>query len=245
MFRLNQNQPWQVDVETNIFWRRISIIKMLVLPLINFLSSMLPLNPPKGFWDRLQSLISEFIWNIKKPRIKFTTLQREKLRILRSWLDPSNSTSWCSLKAKLIHPCRLQDLIYAHTPIKQARILYGPIIENVLVTWKLVTEYYKTNNKWHYHTPIFHNHNWSNNGIHILGKLFDTHGLRIFEDLREQYNLCPIFHIFSSAVPLRPMKFHGTWSSLNMTWQNKCTILLTPEELYQHCISKFWRHPTN
>ena len=29
----------------------------------------------------------------------------------------------------------------------------------VLVTWKLVIKYTNINNKWHYQTPIFHNHN--------------------------------------------------------------------------------------
>ena len=49
---------------------RISIIKIIVLPLLNFLGSMLPLNPPIGYWDKLHSLIGKFIWNTKKPRIK-------------------------------------------------------------------------------------------------------------------------------------------------------------------------------
>ncbi len=93
------------------FGGRISIIKMMILPLINFLSSMLPLNPPKGYWDKLHSLISEFIWNRKPPRIKLETLQKEKsaggwglpnfkiyhwsfiLWTIKAWLDPSNPTS--------------------------------------------------------------------------------------------------------------------------------------------------------
>ncbi len=39
---------------------------------------MLPLNPPEGYWDKRHSLISEFIWNRKPPRIKLEMLQREK-----------------------------------------------------------------------------------------------------------------------------------------------------------------------
>ena len=147
------------------------------------------------------------------------------LRTIKSWLDPSNPTSWRSLEAKFIHPCRLQDLIYTDIPIKQVRTLFGPIIENALVTWRLVTEYTNTNNKWHFHTPIFYNHNlliggrpaaypiWSNNGIHILGQLFNCNGLRTFEDLKEQYNLCR-FSRFLYFQLHAAMKTYGVpWNS--------------------------------
>lgn len=137
---------------------RISIIKMMVLPLILFLSSMLPLNPPMGYWNKLHSLVGKFIWNNKKPTINLTTLQREKscvvsvpdfkmyywsfvLRIIKSRLDPSNPTSWRPLEEGLVYPCRLQDLIYADIPIKHAKKLLEPIIANALVTWKLVINY--------------------------------------------------------------------------------------------------------
>lgn len=140
---------------------KISITKIMVLPLTNFLSSMLYLNPPKGYWDKLHSLISELIWTRKTPRIKLEMFQREKLaggwglpnfkifhcsfilRTIKAWLDPSNSTSWRSLEAKLIYRCRL--LLLGGRPSAY---------------------------------PI-----WSNNGIHTLGQLFNTYGLPTFDDL--------------------------------------------------------------
>ena len=39
---------------------------------------MIPLAPPLGYWDWLQSLVSKFIWKGKRPRLKLTTLQRDK-----------------------------------------------------------------------------------------------------------------------------------------------------------------------
>ena len=62
----------------NSLQARISIIKMDVLPRINFYSSMVPLAPPKRYWEKLDSLTSKLVWNGKRPRLKLKTLQRDR-----------------------------------------------------------------------------------------------------------------------------------------------------------------------
>ncbi len=57
------------------FQARISVIKMNVLPLINLFSSMIPLAPPVGYWNKLDACVSRYIWDGKHPRIKLTTSQ--------------------------------------------------------------------------------------------------------------------------------------------------------------------------
>ena len=57
---------------------RVAIIKMNILPRVNFVSSMLPLPPPPQYWCKLQSAITKFIWRGKRPRINLTTMQRER-----------------------------------------------------------------------------------------------------------------------------------------------------------------------
>ncbi len=52
---------------------RVSIVKMIVLPQINFVSSMLPLPPPPRFWDRLQSMITKLF-----GRFKLSTMQQDR-----------------------------------------------------------------------------------------------------------------------------------------------------------------------
>lgn len=44
---------------------RISIIKMDILPRINFFSNMIPLPPPRNYWDNLNKIISRLIWGGK------------------------------------------------------------------------------------------------------------------------------------------------------------------------------------
>lgn len=55
---------------------RVSIVKMNILPRINFISSMITLSPPVNHWDKINSIISQFIWNKKRLRLKRSTTQR-------------------------------------------------------------------------------------------------------------------------------------------------------------------------
>ena len=88
---------------------RISTVKMNILPKINYLLSMTPVNPPPGWFSSLNSAVSTFYWKGKRPRIKLTTLQKPKqyggldapnfyhyflshqLQYIRHWTNNSNS----------------------------------------------------------------------------------------------------------------------------------------------------------
>lgn len=57
---------------------RINIIKMTVLPKFLFLFQCIPIYVKKGFFHTIDKMISEFIWDKKKPRLKMSFLQRPK-----------------------------------------------------------------------------------------------------------------------------------------------------------------------
>uniref|UniRef100_A0A8P4GNG7 Uncharacterized protein n=1 Tax=Dicentrarchus labrax TaxID=13489 RepID=A0A8P4GNG7_DICLA len=57
---------------------RISVIKINVLPRIHFISSMLPLAPSTGYWQKLDCLLRRYVWNGKHPSIKWSALQCNK-----------------------------------------------------------------------------------------------------------------------------------------------------------------------
>ncbi len=52
------------------FQSRLSVIRMNVLPRVNFVSSMIPLTPPNNYWKKLHSTINQFLWNKKKQELK-------------------------------------------------------------------------------------------------------------------------------------------------------------------------------
>jgi len=66
---------------------RVATIKMNILPRINFISSMLPISPPTEYWQKLESMLKKFTWNGKKPRIKWSALQRDKFQ--GGWACPN------------------------------------------------------------------------------------------------------------------------------------------------------------
>uniref|UniRef100_A0A8C1LC25 Reverse transcriptase domain-containing protein n=1 Tax=Cyprinus carpio TaxID=7962 RepID=A0A8C1LC25_CYPCA len=198
---------------------RISVIKMNVLPRINFFSSMIPLPPPVGYWNKLDACVSRYIWNGKRPRIKLTTLQRSRLhgglslpnfrlyaqafslRPLSVWFDPDASVSWRAIEESIVYPYKLKHLVFSGVPLRQCKSRFGPIVTHLLSTWRDVERRLQLVTIWHKHSPIFHNNNllsgntpfhcpqWTHHKVNTLGDIYDDSGLQSFQNLKTQYNL--------------------------------------------------------
>uniref|UniRef100_A0A3B1ICK8 Reverse transcriptase domain-containing protein n=1 Tax=Astyanax mexicanus TaxID=7994 RepID=A0A3B1ICK8_ASTMX len=198
---------------------RIAVVKMNILPRLNFFSYMLPLPAPINYWDTLSKILSTYIWNGKRPRIKLSTLQRCKsdgglafpdfkkyaqaftLKPLSTWLNPQAQSSWRSVEEALIAPYKLQDLIFSEIPTRHCRLYFGPVISHLILTWRTTVRQSNLHVKWHKHSPLFRNHNllignapfvcpqWESRGVSTLGDICDENGLRSFQDISEQFNL--------------------------------------------------------
>lgn len=198
---------------------RIAIVKMNVLPRINFVSSMIPLCPPSDYWKKLHADVSKFIWNKKRPRLKLSTLQRSKgdgglavpnfkyyfwsfiLRPIVVWNDPDTPVSWRSLEDRIVQPWSLRDILFANISDRQTMLRFGPLISNVFHIWRLVEKECKISCKWHTLSPLFHNKalliggrpispsNWSNTGVHYINDLYIDSCLGSFQGIRMLFNL--------------------------------------------------------
>ena len=124
----------EVDLER---WTRLpislqtcrSIVKMDILPRVYFYSNKIPIFPSTGYWGKMHSITSKFLWEWRRPHVKLSTLQRNKhngslavpnfkfyswsyvLHPLSSWLDPQVQISWKPIEKHLASPHWLQDLI--------------------------------------------------------------------------------------------------------------------------------------
>jgi len=201
------------------FQSRISVIKMNILPRVNFVSSMIPLAPPGGYWKKLHSIISLYLWNRKKPRIKASTLQRHRssggvnlpnfewyswsfvLRSLAIWRNPEILVSWRPIEERLTYPYCLSSLVFSNIPLSTVKRNFGPIISYFFTVWHKVHRLAKIPNTFVAQSPIFNNHllliekkpivfpQWSNRGVCVLNDIIGEQGLRAFHDLKKAYNL--------------------------------------------------------
>lgn len=99
---------------------RIEIIKMNVLPRLLYLFQSLPLDVSQSQFNEWDGMISRFVWNGKRPRIRFKTLQLAKekggralpcfqdyfyaaqLKPLICWCIPSYEARWKTLETTQI-----------------------------------------------------------------------------------------------------------------------------------------------
>lgn len=81
---------------------RIECIKMNILPKLLFLFQALPLVPPNNMFTTLDRLFSRFIWQGKRPRVKFKLLQLSKGQ--GGWSLPHLRKYWwaCQLRAMVV-----------------------------------------------------------------------------------------------------------------------------------------------
>lgn len=196
---------------------RVAIIKMNILPRVNFVSSMLPLPPPPQFWSKLQSAISKFLWRGKRPRIKLTTMQRERqagglslpnfkfyywaftLRPLLTWFQPDAQVSWRALEERLLAPYSFVNILQSSTSIKQCRLRFGPLISHLLFIWRRAEKLAGCSSGWGPHSPIFNNDklliggrpicfpDWERKNIRTLSDIYGEGGLLTFQDICKKY----------------------------------------------------------
>ncbi len=198
---------------------RMSTIKMNILPRINFVSSMLPLSPPANYWKKLDSLLIKYVWNGKRPSIKWSTLQKSKLEggwgcpnfkwyhwsfILLSvvkWFDPCSQSSWKQIEKYLISPIRLQDFLFSGISYRKCSLYYGSILSYTLQIFKKVETLFSSKTIWHTHTPIWHNLNllsggkpfvqpsWAAKGILTLNDIKGEKSILDFQELIKRFNI--------------------------------------------------------
>ncbi len=95
---------------------RINTVKMNVLPRFLFLFQSLPIFLTKSFFMNIDTLISDFIWNRKTPRMRKNILQRHRscgglslpnfqqyywasnIKFMLYWVNPSDSPAWLLLE---------------------------------------------------------------------------------------------------------------------------------------------------
>uniref|UniRef100_A0A8C8E244 Reverse transcriptase domain-containing protein n=1 Tax=Oryzias sinensis TaxID=183150 RepID=A0A8C8E244_9TELE len=196
------------------FLGRIETVRMNVLPRLLYLFQMLPISIPKSMFRELDKLISKFIWQNKRPRIKYKTLQRVKeegglnlphlkyyfwaaqLKPIISWMKSDTQTRWLTIEQSMCSE-PLHTLLFADASIKDISLW----TKNTLSIWNKVRTSFKLPKKLSAVLSIRHIKSftpisldkgftkWSNQGLLYIHQLIDSEHLMSFEQLSRRFKL--------------------------------------------------------
>ena len=135
---------------------KVNIVKMNVLPRFMFLFQCIPIVLNKSFFGHLDSEISKFVWNKRKPRIRRAFLQRPKcvgglglpnfqnyywacnIRNLSFWNRykvSDDRPAWLHIEEDSCRPTSLGALLFSPLPISHEYTHHNPVVDHSLRIW--------------------------------------------------------------------------------------------------------------
>ena len=107
---------------------------------------MITLAPPAGDWKKIDAVIRDYVWNGKRPQLKWSSLQVSKsdggmacpnfklyhrafvLRNLKFWMDENTVSSMKNIEQEPIVTIRLKYFLFTGLSTKKCYLYYGPIL---------------------------------------------------------------------------------------------------------------------
>lgn len=204
---------------------RISIIKMTILPKFLYVFQSIPLAPPPSFFPRIRKLLSNFLWNNRKPRLRLSLLYlpydrgglqlpnlqwyywAAQLRATMFWFSDDVFLPWVELEKLSTNGLALNSLFYS-APFKNLRQnIVNPFVKNTVVVWHEVHKYIGDLPVLSCFSPIWGNEHftpakkdlgfktWLNRGIITLQDLYKDCNLMSFDELKAKFDV-PQKHFF-------------------------------------------------
>ena len=198
---------------------RIQSIKMNVLPRYLYLFQCLPIFLSKLFFRQLDSMILNFIWGGKIPRVRKSLLQRERsqgglglpnfqlyywaanIHKIALWAsDTDMDSGWIQLESSSCHSSSLKALVCSSFPLKPKDHSFNPIVTTTLRIWQQIRRQFG----WvllPLATPFCNNQLflpakldlsfalWSRRGLLCLGDLYSDGLFSNFVQLCSKFNL--------------------------------------------------------
>lgn len=190
------------------------IIKMNVLPRLLYLFQNKAVELPKETFQELDKLISRFIWQGKRPRIRYKTLQLTKdqgglslpniknyyqvvhIKILVSICNPSYKARWKDIECKISSDIPLQTIIGDRGLVRYLKD-NNPLIKMSIRIWHRIINENKTKEpiwtiKWIGYDSDFPPNEmdqrfkpWAEKGLIIHHDLYEKGTIRQFQDLKK------------------------------------------------------------
>ncbi len=193
---------------------RISVIKMTILPKLNYLFTMTPTQPTLSWFKSLDSIITKFYWKNKTPRIKLTTLQKlrtqggleaphfyhyflaNQLQNIHKWIhpDPSEST-WLDVEETICKDINTSDLPFYNQTIKKHHCFKMPTIAAALTAWWKFHQITNSPLAPSKYTPIWNNPDFTAYKKPLNLRTWAEKGIAQLQHIFHNNNLAPFSHL--------------------------------------------------
>ena len=135
---------------------RVETVKMNLLPRILFLFQSLPIRIPTSTFNMLDKLISKFIWQNKRPRVRLKTLTLGKVRVSLSnlkyyfwaaqltavvaWINNNLESGWVNIEQSSVPAIPLSTLVFLNKQSQKKVEIKNVWVKHTLKVWSAVQE---------------------------------------------------------------------------------------------------------
>lgn len=195
-------------------WGKVNVIKMVISPQLNYILMMVPVTISPHFFKQYDTIIKDFLWEGKRPRIKLSKMCAprakgglglpdlrlyyiafEMAKIAKHWIK-DNKLDWVAIENKLASPFSPIDRLS-----QPSLDLSNPIMSHSKEIW---TEMHKMFNLSHCkqsYSSLWHNtmirigktsvfwKKWHDSGICTIADLFENDVFVSYPELIRKYKL--------------------------------------------------------
>ncbi|XP_055492206.1 uncharacterized protein LOC129697562 [Leucoraja erinacea] len=198
---------------------RINAIKMIFLLQLLYLFQSIPVYIPKYIYFKLDSNITNYIWDYRSHRITNKHLCKPKevgglslpnfmyyywavhFKNMIYWLDSSTQQrEWIKMEKEDCHPCNIGTILFSPKKLNNTIYKKNPIIYGTIRIWKQIKLYLKLRNL-SLLMPIANNplfkpslidktyNQWESLGIRRIGDMYEMGNLLSFQQLQLKFKL--------------------------------------------------------
>lgn len=198
---------------------RVETVRMNLLPRLLFLFQSLPIKVPISTFNMLNKLISQFIWQHKRPRIRLKILNLAKkngglalpnlkfyywaaqLATIVGWISGDEEAKWVQIEQGEVKGALLSILPFVDLKQVNKMKIGNEWIKHTLKIWGEVKKMFGDSGSISRAMPIVGNidfppsvsdhgfRRWAAKGLTIFNQLFEETHLKSFTQLREQFDL--------------------------------------------------------
>jgi len=196
---------------------RINLVKMIIVPKMNYLSYMLPLTMPPSLLKEYNKYVESFIWQGKKPLFNRTKLYSAKdsggfslprinwyhwsfslSQLAKNNMAFNEAPAWVHIEKELIVPFPAEAFL---TQLARSIPDQNPVLKFIRDSWKLYYQHSKQTQCLTTRASVWHNTKlridkrafcwmqWAKKGVWYLADLYEGEHVVSFNHLKQTYKL--------------------------------------------------------